>query len=109
MAADLEEIGVPEEQLAAWRAAAEQQLDAVEEEPFEVWEENRETVAVFQHCHWQTVGVGMAGARYTGIETSEVRNVMDVLEVPPERRQDVLAGVRFMVSVALPLLNRENT
>lgn len=109
MASELEELGKPADQVAEWRdrAGATLASEADEEDEFEVWPENAETVAVFKHCQWSMVGVGMAGAHYVGIEGPEIQSVMDAFEIPASRRMQVLTGVRFMVSAALPLLNRE--
>lgn len=107
MASELAELGADPDQLAAWEDQADAVLEEDEEPPFELWPEHVEPMQVFTLCQWQMVSAGMAGARYAGIETTEALAVMDVLQIPTERRESVLAALRQAVAHALPLLNKE--
>lgn len=107
MAAEMEAAGVSPEDIAAFRAASD---DDAEDEVVHVWPVNQRSFRVFTACRWRRVPVqGTDGLRliYEGIDASEIASVCDLLSVPPAERATVLQGVRFAETVALPLLNRE--
>lgn len=101
--------GVTEEQLEDLRQRMDAQLEIEQDEQpedFTVWPANAEAIAVFQRCGWDRV---LAGDRllYTGIAAGEIRNVMDLIDVPPERRAEVFDQVRYAAEVVIPRLNGE--
>lgn len=108
MAKELAELGADPDQLADWEDQADAALEAEDDEPeFELWPENEAVMRVLVLCQWQIVAAGMAGARYVGIATSEAMSVMDALQIPPTEREALLLQLRFAVSIALPVLNKE--
>lgn len=107
MASELAELGADPDRLAAWEDQADAVLEDDDEPPFELWPENVEPVHVLTLCQWQMVSAGMSGARFAGIATAEAMSVMDALQIPADRRASVLNALRYMVGIALPLLNKE--
>lgn len=64
----------------------------------EILESNWTCYEVFTRCE-PTLHIGMAGALYTGVSSSEVTTVMRVMNVPRTERQDVFDGVKHMMRV----------
>lgn len=105
MAAEMEAAGVDAEAIEAFRQASEEE----EDEPVLVWPVNSQAFRVFTQCRWTRLPLQTAeGIRlvFDSIASAEVAHVCDLLCVPAAARAQVLEGVRYAESVALPVLNR---
>lgn len=67
----------------------------------EVWPENWETVTVFDACatQWRWTS-GMTVIR-TGLDYAALGAVMNLLDIPTDRRAEIFGGVRIMEAQAL--------
>lgn len=68
------------------------------DEHIEILECNWTCYEVFMRCD-PTLHIGMAGAFYTGVASSEVMTAMRILRVPGADRLDVFDGVKHMMRV----------
>lgn len=98
-----------DEQLAAFGAPEDVRAQLAEEavaDEFVLYEDNVEIDRAFRalSTQWRVV-VGPVGALWLGLDYGSVPAVLDLLDVPPERRAEVFSGVRLMEAAALPVLN----
>ena len=98
------------DQLEAMRQASYEDDDQDDDEVEDVfvYPVNSNAVRVFIACRWQREAVQSPDGThlfYVGIEAQEVASVADLLGIDRDQRAQVLEGVRFMESIALPLLN----
>lgn len=84
--------------------APEPESDAERSAQVALWPDALQSFAVFQRCRLAMVG-GMTAA-YTGIDVSEVRTVLDILDVPRAAWADVLDDVQLMGHAAAAALNQ---
>ena len=86
-------MGATPEQAREWVGAAGETAPAI----FEVWQENWETVEVFQalDTQWRIVG-GLAGSRVRGIDYVAIPATLALLGVKKRDRKRVFKGLRIM-------------
>jgi len=102
----MKEFGADEARVERFR---EENYEPEDAEDFYVYPVNSDAVRVFLRCRWQRLTVpNMTGAvvLYEGIDAQEVQTVAQMLGIPQERFETVLAGVRCMQNFALPRLNK---
>lgn len=108
-AGELAELGVPEEDLERFRAASyDDEETAEEEEDVYLYPVNADAFHVFQQCGWQKAvisGPGGSYSLYDRIDAQEVRTVCEMLRIPIERWEQVLAGVRICEPIFKEELN----
>lgn len=88
-------------------AAAEEKMKAhATVANFEVWQENWDSFSLFVGAETQwTVGVGMAGVLWVGLDYDRLETVMRLRGIPRRERSRLFADVQIMERAALPVLN----
>ena len=98
MEADLDALGIS-------RADIEPDEAEDEDEAFEVWPENWETVQVFVALGtcWRVDGFN---GRWLGLDRTQIDSTLRLMRVPIARRREVFEDLLVMEAAALPVINR---
>lgn len=99
--ADLRSQGWSEDAIALEREEAARLA-----EPGFIWPENWPAAQVFERCQW-TVQTGMHKPWYSGIACTEIESACRMMQIPAADVSRVLASVRYMASIAAPVLNED--
>ena len=77
------------------------------EEIIEVFHENELAVDIYQHLRIE-IQVTLGGSFYTGFNRGDIKEMMDIFEVPKDQRIDTLQRLTILEKRTVNMLNKRS-
>jgi len=77
-----------------------------EDEYFSIWPENWKTLQIFLSLGSRVCVDGLSG-RYSGIPRADIESTLNMSNIRPTKRREMLQSLLAMESAALEVLNRK--